>query len=442
MDPALLKHLLFQSLFYLHSQPPLFNLYLGIILKLFPHGCTVGFYLAFLLTGLLFSFTLFFLMTELGVLPWLRTFLTCLFIASPLVIQYENWLFYEYPSALILSLSVLFLCRFAIRNLSRDCFMFFLMMALVIAFRGMFSIYWFLLVMIFLAVAFKGQLKRVLIISLVPFMLVLSLYVKNLVVFNSFSVNDAVLGQTISIILDYSLPKKLFESLVNNNKISDIYRIAPYAEDFSLYEKYGIRVHKTGIPVLDLKLKSTGEINSQNLIYLDVGKKDIIAESYVLKHYPLVVLNWCGMNFIKHYFYPSDRARPFYAYSYKEPLRTISSYYKRFFLWGFDNKNYWALILGLPILHIYGIFIIIRFMMGKEKFSTGVVMSYFTLTSIYLMFLISFNYGDHSRYRFLLDPFYLIVSGLLLTDVIKNIWILILRQWQNNKPDKRRTYIL
>ena len=34
LDPLLLKSDLLKSLFYLHSQPPIFNLFLGIVLKL------------------------------------------------------------------------------------------------------------------------------------------------------------------------------------------------------------------------------------------------------------------------------------------------------------------------------------------------------------------------------------------------------------------------
>ena len=36
IEPALLKERLLESLFYLHSQPPLFNLFIGLALKAFP----------------------------------------------------------------------------------------------------------------------------------------------------------------------------------------------------------------------------------------------------------------------------------------------------------------------------------------------------------------------------------------------------------------------
>src|SRR5207245_7531778 len=66
VDPVLLKYDLVRSLVYLHSQPPLFNLFLGLVLKLFPgHEATV-FQLTFLALGLTLTLSMFFLMARLG----------------------------------------------------------------------------------------------------------------------------------------------------------------------------------------------------------------------------------------------------------------------------------------------------------------------------------------------------------------------------------------
>ena len=44
LDPELLRHNLLQSLFYLHMQPPGYNLFVGVILKLFPHTYVTAFH--------------------------------------------------------------------------------------------------------------------------------------------------------------------------------------------------------------------------------------------------------------------------------------------------------------------------------------------------------------------------------------------------------------
>ena len=54
IDPRLLKTDLIRSIVYLHSQPPLFNLFLGIVLKLFANSFAFIFYVSYLLLGLIF----------------------------------------------------------------------------------------------------------------------------------------------------------------------------------------------------------------------------------------------------------------------------------------------------------------------------------------------------------------------------------------------------
>src|SRR5437868_15126712 len=52
LDPVLLRTNLLQSLWYLHSQPPAFNLGLGIVLKLFPGYEGIAFHASWILMGL------------------------------------------------------------------------------------------------------------------------------------------------------------------------------------------------------------------------------------------------------------------------------------------------------------------------------------------------------------------------------------------------------
>src|SRR5216684_6256511 len=51
LDPELLKHRLLESLLYLHVQPPGFNLYVALILKLFPAHYAEAFHVVHLTLG-------------------------------------------------------------------------------------------------------------------------------------------------------------------------------------------------------------------------------------------------------------------------------------------------------------------------------------------------------------------------------------------------------
>ena len=103
IDINLLSNNLLQSLYYLHSQPPLFNLFLGLALKFFANHLELVFTVAYLLLGLLFTGSLYLLMHKLGVPDKLNILLAALYIISPAVVLYENILFYTYPIVALLS---------------------------------------------------------------------------------------------------------------------------------------------------------------------------------------------------------------------------------------------------------------------------------------------------------------------------------------------------
>ncbi len=117
-DPVLLQNDLFRSLFYFHSQPPLFNLFIGVILKLFPihHINYHVFFLLYFSLGLIFALSLFLTMASLNVHVVLNLILTIIFISKPSTILYENWLMYTYPVSVLLCLSVFFLHRYSIEE--------------------------------------------------------------------------------------------------------------------------------------------------------------------------------------------------------------------------------------------------------------------------------------------------------------------------------------
>ena len=102
LDPELLKNNLLQSLFYMHSQPPLFNLFLGAGLKLFPGNPLPFYHYSFMILGLLFTVGLYSLMVRLKISKQISFILTVIFIVNPAFILYENLLFYTHPILVLL----------------------------------------------------------------------------------------------------------------------------------------------------------------------------------------------------------------------------------------------------------------------------------------------------------------------------------------------------
>src|SRR5208282_3005005 len=84
IDPPLLKHDLLASLYY-SSFPPLFNLIIGVLLKLF--GESPAAFLAWhILLGWTLTLVLYALMTDLGIGPRLAATATLLYMMLPPVV--------------------------------------------------------------------------------------------------------------------------------------------------------------------------------------------------------------------------------------------------------------------------------------------------------------------------------------------------------------------
>ena len=101
IDVELLKTRLLESVIYLHIQPPLFNLFTGLVLKLAPDP-TWLFHVVFLACGLVLYLNVFFLQVKFGVNARLAAFLATVFMASPSFILWEHFLLYTLPIATLL----------------------------------------------------------------------------------------------------------------------------------------------------------------------------------------------------------------------------------------------------------------------------------------------------------------------------------------------------
>jgi hypothetical protein len=95
LDPQLLQNDLLQSLFYLHTQPPLFNFLLGIVLKVSANP-SVSYALLFQTIGLLALLALYGLLTAMRLSPFIALIISIVFMLNPTVILYENLLYYTY----------------------------------------------------------------------------------------------------------------------------------------------------------------------------------------------------------------------------------------------------------------------------------------------------------------------------------------------------------
>ena len=110
LDPALLQHDLLSSLWYLHSQPPLFNLFLGLVLKA-ASDPAVLYELCFRISGLLIPLCMYATLALLGANRIAAFLVTLFFMLNPSLILYESLLYYTHVEGVLIIVAVFFLAR-------------------------------------------------------------------------------------------------------------------------------------------------------------------------------------------------------------------------------------------------------------------------------------------------------------------------------------------
>ena len=110
LDPVLLKNDLLQSLFYLHSQPPLFNLMLGLVLKM-SQIPALSYSILFKTAGALIPLALYGTLSAIGVKRLTALLVTIVFMLNPTLILYENLLYYSYIETFYIALAIFSLAR-------------------------------------------------------------------------------------------------------------------------------------------------------------------------------------------------------------------------------------------------------------------------------------------------------------------------------------------
>ncbi len=102
LDQTWLRDRWGESLLYLHAQPPLFNAFVGLVLRWSPIAPDTTFQVAYLALGLVLLLAAHDLGRRLGLGRVAAAVVAVVVCASPTVVLYESWLSYEMPVAVAL----------------------------------------------------------------------------------------------------------------------------------------------------------------------------------------------------------------------------------------------------------------------------------------------------------------------------------------------------
>jgi hypothetical protein len=290
LDPRILRNNLAQGIWYLHTQPPLYNLSLGLVLKFqSKHLQTASFSSAYFLMGLLIIVASFALMRKLAVssrLAWVACLCLMLFPSS---IRAERWLFYPYPLEAMTVLAALLLCHFETRRKYTFFVLFELTLAAAVLSRSLYHlIFWMLplsvLTLVWIYVRVPREIKRYTVTALVFFLIASSVYVKNYAQYGIFS-SSTWQGMNLMQMTRY-IPYSVKREMVEKGQITPLALIQNFSAP-PLYFEYFKLKPAIGNPIIDDLTKSTGAPNFNNYIYARMGPELQHNAIVLITHHPL-----------------------------------------------------------------------------------------------------------------------------------------------------------
>ncbi len=419
IDPALLGANPGQSLWYLHSQPPAFNVFLGIVVNLFSGHETAVFAVCYLLLGLSFAVAMFLLLKELGMPDTPNSVLTAFYVASPACVLYENWLFYTYPLTVLLLLAALFWQRFARRGRFLDALLLFACAALLALAWSLFHLVWVLGLVLALVLLRRRNWRKVLAAAAVPVLVVVLWYGKNLVQVGEFS-GSTWFGMNFSKMTNSMLTVAERRALYGNGTVSAVSLVPPFSEP----DKYHGAIPKpepTGIPVLDQEMKPSGIPNFNNTLFIAVSRQYGRDAFQILKSRPTAYLRGLAESYLL-YFLPAsaylflDNNAAYvkglvrfasialngrFSYHHDHSLRQTQP--SRYYLQGVLNSG-WFLILAYSLVLVFGLSLLVR---RSRPTPVAPPSSLFFLWYNVAWMTLAANaleVGENNRFRFVTDP--------------------------------------
>jgi len=426
IDPELLRTRLLESCFYLHIQPPLFNLFCGMVLKLTASHSDLIFHILYIALGFIFYVSLFLLMVKMGVRRWLALILSTVFAASPAFILYQNWLFYTLPSALLLVLSALSLYRLLETRSLWAAAGFFGSLFLLCGIRSSYHIAYFVLIFVAIVALCTGFRKRVFSVGLVFLLLVGGMNAKNYALFGFFG-TSSLLGKNFYINTVGNMRYEDRERLVKEGALSELalYNrwncLDNYPPEWRTAEGF------EHIPVLRQESKSHGPHNYNHLAHIAISRQYMADSIVALGEFPKSFALAMGYSAYTYFRPASDYTCSNHNASLIRPWKDFcdSTIGGRLNMdlstLPYLNKiakspPHLGLLIGLPLIFLLGLHIVFWGTLGRTTFSNTqrILIAYFCFNILYVAVIgIALDYNETNRYRFETDAFYLCIAALV-----------------------------
>ena len=437
IDRSLLEERLFESIFYLHTQPPLWNLYIAALLAI-PAQYQIAFLTSVaLILGFASYSCLFWLMQFMKISRISALGLSTLFMASPTFILLEHTTGSDFVVVTLLVISLVLLWRFTEEPSYARALLFFFFLAIICLVRSLFHVSFFILATIVVVVTNRKMYKAILFASIPCLVIVLSVYVKNYVVFGKFSASTWM-GMNAAKVVTRSISLSERTEWHKEGIVSDVMLHEPWS-DLAEYPEKLCRVDPrfSHIPLLTTKYKDGGYKNLHHVAYIAVADQYMSDLIQVIRYRPFRYVNGLAAAWFC-YFRSTDESEWLAHREMFMPLVNVYDY----LLYGkspwplnyaTDRKasyNFYVILLVvLPLLFLYGLILLLdkHKLTRQQKTIVGFMMLSIVFVAVTINF---FELAENQRARFYTDSFSLILLGHFIQN---RAWRSLRRVWPSNK---------
>jgi len=433
LDIEWLQKDLFGSLYYLHSQPPFFNLLIGVLAKLFPDAYMQVLSALYLLMSLAIYAMMFRIFLFFRVPAWLSLAVATLYILTPEALLYEHWVFYTWFNAFLLVSATFFLAMYFEKRRSLYLLFFFLALAVLMLTRSMFHLVFLPSVVFLLVMMDRQNWVRIIGFSLLPLVLVGGVYLKNYQNFGFFG-GSSWLGMNISKVaihstLDHPLSelmrmpyeqkekemKKSLEKLYREGKIHSPMLVGGF-KSLDMYDpEYRGEVPSCyrDVPALTKVLKSSRYKNLNHYNYLAISRDMKTDSLAIIAAHPMGYIRTVALAMMNY-------IRPAWDYLFvEENVKKMDAYIEVFELGhlGGTLKGKYGLISVLLIpLAILFTMLYTGLLIYRKSSDRGSVALFMMFATLFVMGVgVLVEIGELNRMRVMTDPllYMLTVSALV-----------------------------
>jgi hypothetical protein len=451
LDNRLLEDHLVQSLWYQHTQPPLFNLLIGLVLKLSPLSPERTFHAMWLALGIALVVVTYRLLIELRVRRAVALVATLVITCSPTVILYESWLSYEYPLTVALTALALTSLRWVRRGEVRWLVATALLAAGCVLTRALLNPVWFVAIVAVLLIARRpvGRWRPALLAVGIPALVIAALMVKNQVLFGSPSFSSW-LGWNLQRVTIDELPVETRQRLVDEGVLTPLatYPVFLPTETYADVVEPCVREHPD-VPALAEPRKETGRENFNDECYLPIYRESLDNAIAAGRAEPGATARavfgsmqiWSESSSQYAFVYGNrleiDGADTLYRQlvlldvPYDPPVRTNAGWWIPIGTPGGRWRFSITVIVATAIAAVAGARALLRVLRGRAT-GTDAALAVIGLTVVAVTVVGNlFEIGENNRFRFMVEP----VTFVALTWFVARLAGRLHRWWRARRPD-------